>query len=789
MVLTSLTNGDDVFSSTLPNRCILARDGRDTVFSAVTGPSAVIGGPGSDIIMAGGPGAQVRAGAGDDTVNVWGGLAIVTGDDGNDTITVSGGQNLILPGAGIDNISASGGNNTFEIDDLCEVGAGEQLIGGDGFNTLITPVPAADLVARGVVLSGFTNVVVQHNSCKSSCVQQPDCSGHGHCAEGSAVGQVVCACDAAFTGQHCEFPVPTPKVTCVTQDDATHFTAIFGYQNTAPGNVEVPVGSTNKVSPGPQDRHQPHTFFPGDHDATFFVPFEGSVQWTLGAGVATATSSSPPCPVFPNPFDEFEPEDPLKSMQPAPTDLPALNGLPLTRGSGAVNPGDITPPATDNEASPGASPFIRHGRNARAVEVVLANRSPVALSFLDGTASGEWVTGVPGTIASATYAAWETQNKKALHGTEGHIDYAVPGGAGLDLHWDDPFIGSNSYDATPPPGFAVDIIGGEHNHATVFYHLRSNSQAPVSCPREVAQWIIDSMRAPEDALSVFPDKSAAAFLTPLKETTGFTAWGSTGCQVVDAAGTIAQIAWSTDGFFTIDVLVDQFFGTVLTGTEKAVRLEVKPETPANIDLLLRLASSGGVSLGDIHVGTRIIFSGTVFIDHGAFLEVHPVLPLHVAPPCSSFQGTFPNDPALVYCTCVTNADGTRSCSETVEACPYKLVCLDDPAHTRVAIQSSVTDYADMTQFGFDIHVAYNQANCIKAVGDMSLNPSGPHDLGPVGAIVGDSAIYEVLVDRPPTDTIVDTGTGMTTTVTCGAVNVSATLIGLPAMCGCKAILP
>jgi len=56
-------------------------------------------------------------------------------------------------------------------------------------------------------------------------------------------------------------------------------------------------------------------------------------------------------------------------------------------------------------------------------------------------------------------------------------------------------------------------------------------------------------------------------------------------------------------------------------------------------------------------------------------------------------------------------------------------------------------------------------------------------------VVGDNVIFELALPNPPTQQVVDVPTGTTTTVTCGRAAISATLVGLPDQCGCKAIFP
>ncbi|HEX3854209.1 MAG TPA: calcium-binding EGF-like domain-containing protein [Polyangiaceae bacterium] len=95
---------------------------------------------------------------------------------------------------------------------MCEATWGKTIDMGTGFNTLIAPVPLAQLRAMGLTIANVSQVIVQQNSCKSACVTQPDCSGHGSCIEGAQAGQVACQCAPGYTGTKCEVPPVAPTV-------------------------------------------------------------------------------------------------------------------------------------------------------------------------------------------------------------------------------------------------------------------------------------------------------------------------------------------------------------------------------------------------------------------------------------------------------------------------------------------------------------------------------------------------------------------------------------------------
>ena len=82
----------------------------------------------------------------------------------------------------------------------------------------------------------------------------------------------------------------------VKNEDGT-LTLSFAYFSHNPTPVTIPTGPNNAFSPGPGDRGQPVTFYPGHHrwQCIMVVPpeFTGQLRWTLThAGATTATSES-----------------------------------------------------------------------------------------------------------------------------------------------------------------------------------------------------------------------------------------------------------------------------------------------------------------------------------------------------------------------------------------------------------------------------------------------------------------------------------------------------------------
>lgn len=91
-----------------------------------------------------------------------------------------------------------------------------------------------------------------------------------------------------------------PVVNCVIPLGGNGYRATFGYENTAETTITQAVGTENAFSPGPVDLGQPTSFAPGSHSSVFSAEFSGpSLTWQVVGQSATATPSSPSCPLAP----------------------------------------------------------------------------------------------------------------------------------------------------------------------------------------------------------------------------------------------------------------------------------------------------------------------------------------------------------------------------------------------------------------------------------------------------------------------------------------------------------
>lgn len=110
---------------------------------------------------------------------------------------------------------------------------------------------------------------------------------------------------------------------------------------------------------------------------------------------------------------------------------------------------------------------------ARSVTVNFVNNADVALILDNGSLShGIWTNQPPPRIAAGATVNWESESSGILTGTEGEVTYKIETGPGqtdgsAHFHWDNPFIGSNSFDEATPVGYKADRSGGNGDNATV----------------------------------------------------------------------------------------------------------------------------------------------------------------------------------------------------------------------------------------------------------------------------------------------------------------------------------
>lgn len=124
------------------------------------GAASVFSGDGADKVTGSNYDDHVEGGPGDDRLAGADGDDALVGQGGDDVLFGGPGGDRLLPGAGRDETYGDGGDDYVLVMSTCQLEAGEILDGGEGYDTLITPVPETELQALGVVVRNFERVLL-----------------------------------------------------------------------------------------------------------------------------------------------------------------------------------------------------------------------------------------------------------------------------------------------------------------------------------------------------------------------------------------------------------------------------------------------------------------------------------------------------------------------------------------------------------------------------------------------------------------------------------------------------
>jgi LysM domain len=161
------------------------------------------------------------------------------------------------------------------------------------------------------------------------------------------------------------------------------------------------------------------------------------------------------------------------------------------------------------------------------------------------------------------------------------------------------------------PPAAPFVLGAPTIGQAIACSISEHLKAKESC--DVVGTLASLSRAPVATLGEVDIDVAP--LTTLFKCLGIEGWLDTGCEAVGSGRPVREAQLSNDGFWTIDVALDNFQIQGKPGDHgRYIRLEVRPNRPAH-------------SITDHHLFTHddhICFGGPVLIDKGKWLEVHPI---------------------------------------------------------------------------------------------------------------------------------------------------------------------
>jgi hypothetical protein len=125
----------------------------------------------------------------------------------------------------------------------------------------------------------------------------------------------------------------------------------------------------------------------------------------------------------------------------------------------------------------------------RSTLVNFTNNSDSALTLSGESLEGCWATGfeslaAPHQIAIGQTVSFEGESCEFLHGTEFKLNYELANGSTLQLVYDNPFVGSNSYVENAPQGYEINRTGGSGDNAEVSQNFKCTSTVCDGIPNE-----------------------------------------------------------------------------------------------------------------------------------------------------------------------------------------------------------------------------------------------------------------------------------------------------------------
>ncbi|MFD5921354.1 Crystal protein ET79 [Kitasatospora sp. NPDC058201] len=190
------------------------------------------------------------------------------------------------------------------------------------------------------------------------------------------------------------------------------------------------------------------------------------------------------------------------------------------------------PAAHAAEAAPTAAPSAAPSdapaavQAARSTRVTLVNQSGSQMvQSWENLSHGCWTNGeLPlQYLFVGQSITWASESCGALTGTEGDVGYVVAGGS-VSIHWNNPYLGSNSYSCTVPGGYSCERTGGGGNNAEVTFRIKGGN----------------TLAGTADANDDGPDALQAA------RSTHVTLGNNTGHQLTRTYDSLSRGIWSTN---------------------------------------------------------------------------------------------------------------------------------------------------------------------------------------------------------------------------------------------------
>ena len=122
-----------------------------------------------------------------------------------------------------------------------------------------------------------------------------------------------------------------------------------------------------------------------------------------------------------------------------------------------------------------------------SVDATLLNKTNKTLTLVTQSQHldhGEWTIFAPPSIDPHDVGEWSSESDGFVTGTEGHLNYFIEGEPPekqVFCYWDNPFAGSNSYNATAPAGYQIQTQGSPGDNSIVIYKLTKGQPSSLVC--------------------------------------------------------------------------------------------------------------------------------------------------------------------------------------------------------------------------------------------------------------------------------------------------------------------
>ncbi|MGP3686825.1 Crystal protein ET79 [Streptomyces sp. IBSNAI002] len=147
----------------------------------------------------------------------------------------------------------------------------------------------------------------------------------------------------------------------------------------------------------------------------------------------------------------------------------------------AIAPAVTAVAATGNDTSQQSTVVAQSARSTK-VKVVNETTTTMYRNYTE-LSHGVWDDETPPeSIDGGKSASWGSHSSGMMTGTEGGAWYSLGNDGEAAIHWNNPYVGGNSYGCSVPNGYTCSRTGGGGNNATVTFTIGRNGAKAAAAP-------------------------------------------------------------------------------------------------------------------------------------------------------------------------------------------------------------------------------------------------------------------------------------------------------------------